>query len=62
MKTLASKRIQAMYLCLVLAGVLSLCAQLNAQAKYLGAFSGVVTDAAGARVPNANVAAKDQQF
>ncbi len=31
----------------------------NAQAKYLGAISGVVTDSAGARIPDANVIATD---
>ena len=31
----------------------------NAQAKYLGAISGIVTDSAGARVPGASISARD---
>src|SRR5580693_1485639 len=33
--------------------------QSNAQAKYLGALSGAVSDAAGGRVPGANITATD---
>jgi len=43
----------------VVVAMLCMTTRISAQAKYLGALSGVITDSAGARVPNANVSATD---